>query len=79
MEYELRTGFQKIKNSITFNPQGIVKGFDLGEAYRVWNIVEYGKDGFGYLLRAEVIRTLSVNETTYKCFLEVSRKAYYDY
>lgn len=71
MDIVIRTGFQLIKHSIDFNPQGIAKGKALAEKHVVRVEEVAGISAEHRLIRCSVIRQTSVTLHPYKVQLEV--------
>lgn len=73
MDLIIRTGFQKIKHRIDFQPITPKKGEDLCKSGHVFDVQELRKNGISNAIEARVIRQTSVSETPYSVVLFVSK------
>ncbi|KAK0177161.1 hypothetical protein PV328_001240 [Microctonus aethiopoides] len=76
MNIEIRTGFEKIKHTINFQPQTMAKGQKLSEAHHCRQVVEHRCNRQSYLIEGKIIRQASVSQTPYSVKLWVNVRYY---
>ncbi|KAJ8720775.1 hypothetical protein PYW08_006240 [Mythimna loreyi] len=71
MNVIIKTGFESVKHTISFQPQTMLKGNKLVLAGHVRNVEELRTNRNSYLIRATIIRQTSVTLTPYKTSLNI--------
>ena len=72
MDVIITTGFEKIKYSTDFNPQGLSNGENLVKSGHVCLVQEFRINGVSHKIQAHVIRQTCVTDRPYKVELFVS-------